>query len=427
MLKTVLYLKDFDSVSGWIPDVGDESVLNLANDADLARMRVVARNTIERVARAANRGFEKRVLQYNNVVENNRSTEVETRIFNSLTKDIEIAVLHRNTVGSMTLTGESTTWPITNTIKPARYLMVGFKNLPNSQINNNNVFRVAMNQTQDPLIHKVQVRLNNDNYPNQPLTINPTTKDYNELYRNYKNMCELFGNLPQFEYVDFALNHPIFCYDLSAHQEDLFKTGVNINIHIEKTQGDVTGYCLLLEEAKHLIKIADRRMIRIEDDIELERFDANTKEGGFLPFLLPLIFACITAAGVATGGISAAVSSAREKKIAAIKAADEKKVAEVKAAEERRHNLAMEKLAAEEKKGSGVADILGTIKEFGKRFGEETKKTVKQGLNKLVDSIDTVEVKVKYKGNGIFLKNIHTGEGIYLSKYKGEGVIFGTK
>ncbi|ESO88667.1 hypothetical protein LOTGIDRAFT_165453 [Lottia gigantea] len=126
------------------------------------------------------------------------SIEVETRIFNSLTKDIEIAFLHRNTVGSMTLTGESTTWPITNTIKPARYLMVGFKNLADSQTNNNNVFRVAMNQTQDPLIHKVQVRLNNNNYPNQPLTINPTTKDYNELYRNYKNMCELFRNPPQF-------------------------------------------------------------------------------------------------------------------------------------------------------------------------------------------------------------------------------------
>ncbi|ESP02113.1 hypothetical protein LOTGIDRAFT_157261 [Lottia gigantea] len=311
MLKTVLYPKDFDSVSDWIPDVGDGSVLkepvrNLANDADLARVRVLARNTIERVGRAVNHGFEKRVLQYNNVVENNRwgnyvnwklyplfgllehrkvsiglpykihlqreinndkiffgengsdakleitnlqlfipvitpSIEVETRIFNSLTKDIEIAFLHCNTVGSITLTGESTTWPITNTIKPARYLIVGFKNLPDSQTNNNNVFRVAMNQTQDPLIHKVQVRLNNDNYPNQPLTINPTTKDYNELYRNYKNMCELFGNLLQFEYVDFALNHPIFCFDLSAHQEDLFKTGVNINIHIEKTQGDVTA------------------------------------------------------------------------------------------------------------------------------------------------------------------------------------------
>ncbi|ESO99374.1 hypothetical protein LOTGIDRAFT_158461 [Lottia gigantea] len=165
----------------------------------------------------------------------------------------------------MTLTGESTTWPITNTIKPARCLMVGFKNLPDSQTNNNNVFRVAMNQTQNPFIHKVQVRLNNDNYPNQPLTINPTTKDYNELYRNYKNMCELFGNVPQFEYVDFPLNHPIFCFVLSAHQEDLFKTGVNINIHIEKTQGDVT-----VDEADD--EVDD------EDDDEYEESDDEDEE-----------------------------------------------------------------------------------------------------------------------------------------------------
>ncbi|ESO85560.1 hypothetical protein LOTGIDRAFT_155046 [Lottia gigantea] len=115
--------------------------------------------------------------------------------------------------------------------------------------------------------------------------------------------------------------------------------------------------------------------------MDLERIDANAKEGGFLP-LLPLIFAGITAAGVATGGISAAVK------------ADNAKKAEATAnAEARRHNLAMEK----EARGSRVGEMIGTIKEFGKRFGEETKKTVKQGLNKLVDSIDTGEVKVKHK------------------------------
>ncbi|ESO90515.1 hypothetical protein LOTGIDRAFT_164104 [Lottia gigantea] len=72
MLKTVLYPKDFDSVSGWIPDVGDGSVLKepVRNDADEAGMRVIARNTIERVGQAANHGFEKRVLQYNNTVDN---------------------------------------------------------------------------------------------------------------------------------------------------------------------------------------------------------------------------------------------------------------------------------------------------------------------------------------------------------------------
>ncbi|ESO95993.1 hypothetical protein LOTGIDRAFT_174976 [Lottia gigantea] len=147
---------------------------------------------------------------------------------------------------------------------------------------------------------------------------------------------------------------------------------------------------------------------------------ASPTKGGFI-FSLPLIFSGLIAAGTIAGATAGGVSVANEKIAAA-----------VTAAEEHRHNLKMEKLAAEvkkpktEKKGSGVGEMIGTMKEFGKRFSEETKITVKQGLNKLVDSIDTGEIKVKHKGNGIFLKNIHTGEGIYLSKYKGEGVIFGT-
>ncbi|ESO91899.1 hypothetical protein LOTGIDRAFT_163260 [Lottia gigantea] len=70
MLKTVLYPKNYDSVSGWIPDVGDGRVLKdpVPNDANEDRMRAIARNTIERVGRAGNHGFEKRVLQYNNYV-----------------------------------------------------------------------------------------------------------------------------------------------------------------------------------------------------------------------------------------------------------------------------------------------------------------------------------------------------------------------
>ncbi|ESO85520.1 hypothetical protein LOTGIDRAFT_155007 [Lottia gigantea] len=129
--------------------------------------------------------------------------------------------------------------------------------------------------------------------------------------------------------------------------------------------------------------------------------------GEFDTMLKTVLYPKDFAAAAATGGISAAV-----------KAANAKKAADAKAAEERRHNLIIEK----EAKGSGVGDMIGTIKEFGKRFGEETKKTVKQGLNNLVHSIDTGEVKVKHKGNGIY-----TGEGLFLSKYKGEGVIFGIK
>ncbi|ESO88424.1 hypothetical protein LOTGIDRAFT_165548 [Lottia gigantea] len=83
--------------------------------------------------------------------------------------------------------------------------------------------------------------------------------------------------------------------------------------------------------------IDEYKYCKVRDDIDLERIDANAKEGGFLPFLLPLIVGGIAAAGEATGGISAAV-----------KAANAKKATDAKAAEERRHNLAIEKEARDE-------------------------------------------------------------------------------
>ncbi|ESO88224.1 hypothetical protein LOTGIDRAFT_175896 [Lottia gigantea] len=161
-------------------------------------------------------------------------------------------------------------------------------------------------------------------------------------------------------------------------------------------------------------KIIDKyKHCKVRDDIDLERIDENlTKKGGFLPFL-PLIFAGLAAAGATAGGAAGIA-----------KAVNDKKAEAAANAEARRHNLAMER---EARGGSGVGDILGTVKEFGQRFGEETKKTVKEGLSKLIDKIDTGEMKVKHKGNAIFFKNIRLGEGIFLSKYKGNGVIFGTK
>ncbi|ESO88830.1 hypothetical protein LOTGIDRAFT_165249 [Lottia gigantea] len=161
-------------------------------------------------------------------------------------------------------------------------------------------------------------------------------------------------------------------------------------------------------------KIIDKyKHWKVRDDIDLERIDQNlTKKGGFLPFL-PLIFAGLAAAGETAGGAAGIA-----------KAVNDKKAEAAANAEARRHNLAIER---EARGGSGVGDILGTVKEFGQRFGEETKKTVKEGLSKLIDNIDTGEIKVKHKGNAIFFKNIRSGEGIFLSKYIGNGVIFGTK
>ncbi|ESO88718.1 hypothetical protein LOTGIDRAFT_165502 [Lottia gigantea] len=106
-------------------------------------------------------------------------------------------------------------------------------------------------------------------------------------------------------------------------------------------------------------KLIDKyKYCKVRDDIDLERIDANAKEGGFI-FSLPLIFSGLIAAGTIAGATAGGPLFANEKKAAA-----------VKAAEEHRHNLKMEKLA----KGSGVGEMIGTMKEFGKRFSEEPRK-----------------------------------------------------
>ncbi|ESO90901.1 hypothetical protein LOTGIDRAFT_163789 [Lottia gigantea] len=128
-------------------------------------------------------------------------------------------------------------------------------------------------------------------------------------------------------------------------------------------------------------KLIDKyKYCKVRDDIDLERI-----EGGFI-FSLPLIFSGLIAAGTIAGATAGGIKAANDKKADEVTAAADAK----KAAEQRRHNLKMEKLA----EGSGVGEMIGTMKEFGKRFSEETKKTVKQGLKKLVDSIDIGEIKV---------------------------------
>ncbi|ESO88668.1 hypothetical protein LOTGIDRAFT_165454 [Lottia gigantea] len=139
-------------------------------------------------------------------------------------------------------------------------------------------------------------------------------------------------------------------------------------------------------------KLIDKyKYCKVRDDIDLERIDTNVKKRWIYIFPTLNIFAGITAAATVAGATAGGVSVANDKKAAALTAA-----------EEHRQNLALEKLAEgknpiTEKKCSGVGDMIGTMKEFGKRFSEETKKTVKKGLNKLVDSIDTGEIEVKHK------------------------------
>ena len=318
MLKLVMYPSEkYDNDSGWIPDTGNGEIMEVtSNDAiaDANRDNIIG-SIRNRTRNEPNTGFQMRKNIYNNTVGNSYQgyinwklspligfldhrkvssklpykltlvrdlnnnkifygaagsqaslsitkmylyiktitpiIEVETKLLQDMNKTTQISFLRRNTIASSQWSSSENTWNITTTNKPSRYILLGFKQLADALTNNNN--RYWIKDANDRIL-QLQVRLNNENYPNNPLTIEPNVFDYNELYRNYKDMCEHFGNIPQVNFNDFINNYPIFCIDLSAHPEDIFKTGVQLSVYVKKHSSNaahsIRAFCLILEEAE---------------------------------------------------------------------------------------------------------------------------------------------------------------------------------
>ena len=190
------------------------------------------------------------------------SIEVETKLLNSLTKDIKFTFLKRLTFSS-TFTNQIYDWNIQNSSNTPRYIIVAFKQQQSNVTSNNSKFWIR--QDNNNHINKIQIRLNNDRFPIEPVTIEPNKGDVNTAFYMYETMCKTFGIEPQLDYQNFLTNYPIFCFDVSAHAENLTRNGVQTIVHIERNSSlEITGYCLVMEESEHLIKVIDRKMIRIE-------------------------------------------------------------------------------------------------------------------------------------------------------------------
>jgi len=157
---------------------------------------------------------------------------------------------------------------------------------------------------------------------------------------------------------------------------------------------------------KQIINSYKDKKINDLDDDKIKEI-GEVKEGGILP-LLPLIFGAIAAAGAVAGGASGIA-----------KAVQDKKATDKAQTETERHNKVLEKYVNPTEsnpvtKGSGFNDILGTIKEFGKIFTNETKRSVKNGLLDLAG-----KVKIEKQGEGIYLSPYKKGDALYLNPYKG--------
>ena len=74
-----------------------------------------------------------------------------------------------------------------------------------------------------------------------------------------------FGVEPPLTPNDFRNLYTLFCFNLSAHDENLVKNGVNIQLVIKKSSAEpLNAYCLILEDTSYLIKVINGQMMRID-------------------------------------------------------------------------------------------------------------------------------------------------------------------
>ena len=200
------------------------------------------------------------------------SLEIEAAITKRLNsnKDIALNLLKRNTFTN-TIIQQEQTWHIASISNTPRFLFVMFKptNLNQAFDVNNSLFPshvpAGKGVTNAVQITSLQVKLNQARYPLDPITLNSEHYNVFEPYISYEAVCKVFGIAPPLNPIDFKKLYTLHCFDLSAQDENLVKNGVNIQLTLKKSTAEpLSAYCLILEDASHIIKVINGQMTRIE-------------------------------------------------------------------------------------------------------------------------------------------------------------------
>ena len=211
------------------------------------------------------------------------SPSAEAAFLKSLDKDITVSYIERETISPIRIESSVYTWNIANISNMPHAVFVVFKhnaNLPSLRENNSKFISSLSQQAevaevapdsaiparQEVIIKELQLRLNQVHYPNDRIRINATKQDFNKAHKMYEDICVRFGVLPSLSKQDFQTLYPIFCFDLTAQDEHLVKTGVNIQLDIEKSSNEpLTAYALILVQTKKVIRVnSGNQMSRVE-------------------------------------------------------------------------------------------------------------------------------------------------------------------
>ena len=191
------------------------------------------------------------------------SLDIEIMIEKRLNKKDPIPVTFSQRLSSTySIDARETTWHFSRVSNTPRFLFLALqKDEPASFQSNNTRFFLW-----DPAdeITSIQVLLNQTRYPIDPMRFDRTTNNYLEGYDAYRNACKKFGTSPQLSPLEWRNIYPIFCFDLTAQNEDIIKNGCDLTIKIiKKNNVKFRVYAVTLLDAKHFIELNDGRMVRV--------------------------------------------------------------------------------------------------------------------------------------------------------------------
>ena len=136
-------------------------------------------------------------------------------------------------------------WTITGISKQVRYVFLAFKSEANDSTKNNALF-TAKN------IRSLQIRINGQLYPIQPMRLNTDESDIAEPYLAYIEACNDFGIECQLKVHEFRDLFPVFCFNTSS-QSELMQAGNEAVAIIEKNGSDSMEVFAVCLEDSHVI------------------------------------------------------------------------------------------------------------------------------------------------------------------------------
>jgi hypothetical protein len=158
-------------------------------------------------------------------------------------KEIDMSFMKRHT-DSVKFSSTKYAWTITGITKQVRHIFIWFKLEAPNLSKNNSLFWAAK-------IRSLQIRINGQLYPIQPMKFNFEQGDVAEPYLAYIESCYAFNYEPQLNIVEFRDLYPVFCFNTSA-QNEILKNGNEAFVLIEKEGNDLVEIFTCCLEDCHL-------------------------------------------------------------------------------------------------------------------------------------------------------------------------------